>query len=44
MKITALETIWLYPEIARGVLGYLASKHEENVEPERDAEPGKILH
>lgn len=42
--ITALETLWLNPDVARGVLAYLASKQADDFEPERDAQPGKILH
>jgi glycogen debranching enzyme len=42
--VTALQTLWVAPQIARGVLGYLAAHQAAAVDATRDAEPGKILH
>ena len=42
--LTALETLWLDPCPARGVLAFLAAHQARTHEPARDAEPGKILH
>jgi glycogen debranching enzyme len=42
--ITALECLWLRPDLARGVLAYLASTQATETIPEEDAEPGKVLH
>src|SRR5216683_648672 len=42
--ITALQTLWVNPRLARGVLGYLAATQSDRVNVEQDAEPGKILH
>ncbi|PYQ44364.1 MAG: amylo-alpha-1,6-glucosidase [Acidobacteria bacterium] len=42
--ITALECLWLNPSLARGVLAFLAGRQARDIVPERDAQPGKILH
>jgi glycogen debranching enzyme len=42
--LTALQCLWLQPELARGTLVYLARMQADEDSAERDADPGKILH
>ena len=42
--ITALECLWLAPNVARGVLTFLAQTQAKDLDVNCDAEPGKILH
>lgn len=42
--ITALQTLWLDPSLAAGVLRFLASTQATETSSFRDSEPGKILH
>jgi glycogen debranching enzyme len=42
--ITAMEVLWLAPEIARDALFFLAKMQATEFIPEKDAEPGKIMH
>ena len=42
--LTALETLWINPKIARGVLSFLAATQSSTTDDSRDAQPGKILH
>jgi glycogen debranching enzyme len=42
--ITAFAMLWAAPEIARGVLSFLAGTQATGVSDAQDAQPGKILH
>ena len=42
--ITAMECLWNNPEFAKGVLLFLADTQAKDLDPSREAEPGKILH
>ena len=42
--IAGLQTLWVNPRIARGVLEYLAATQADAINELQDAEPGKVLH
>ena len=42
--ITALEYLWVDPDVARAVLAFLAQTQADRTDPQNDAEPGKIVH
>ena len=42
--ITALQVLWLNPQLARGVLGFLARHQATEASAFLDAAPGKIMH
>ncbi len=42
--ITALQTLWIKPEIAKGVLSFLSATQSKGINERQDAQPGKIIH
>jgi glycogen debranching enzyme len=42
--IAAMQTLWLAPDMARGVLRFLAAHQGAAIDDAADMEPGKILH
>jgi glycogen debranching enzyme len=42
--VTALQTLWVNPALAAGVLRFLAATQATTVDEAKDAQPGKILH
>ncbi|HKV76964.1 MAG TPA: amylo-alpha-1,6-glucosidase [Candidatus Sulfotelmatobacter sp.] len=42
--ITALQMLWIAPQIAKGVLHFLASTQATEIDLKNEAQPGKIIH
>jgi len=42
--ITAMQTLWITPQLAAGVLAFLASTQATEESAFRDSQPGKIMH
>lgn len=42
--ITALQTLWVQPDLARGVLRFLAAHQASSTDESSESEPGKIVH
>ena len=42
--ITAMQMLWVAPQIAKGVLQFLAATQATEIDLENEAQPGKIIH
>ncbi|HBF07668.1 MAG TPA: amylo-alpha-1,6-glucosidase [Gammaproteobacteria bacterium] len=42
--ITALQTLWIQPELSKGVLNFLAATQATHFDDVNEAQPGKIIH
>jgi glycogen debranching enzyme len=42
--ITALQMMWIAPQIGKGVLQYLAATQATEIDEKNEAQPGKIIH
>lgn len=42
--ITALQTLWINPEISKGVLANLSELQAKDTDPVKESQPGKIIH
>jgi glycogen debranching enzyme len=42
--ITGLQTLWINPDIARGVLEFLAATQADSVNDVQESQPGKVIH
>jgi glycogen debranching enzyme len=42
--ITAMQMLWIAPQIAKGVLQYLAATQATEIDDKNEAQPGKIIH
>jgi len=42
--VTALQVLWINPDLARGVLAFLSALQAKESSPFQEAQPGKIMH